>query len=146
MFLQTFTVQIKCIFTVYPLSTLPFLISDYKKKTIYYPTWCLKQLIWLLLYTSCNFKSIRSFHTEIWVSIAVSQFTYLYYALKVCTLFLKKKYIRLSICSRIVGTLWDILLRHSCLFNGCSVVQLWASCNCLNWPVNHLVTLYPHLI
>ncbi len=79
-FLQKLTVKITFIFTVYPLSTLPFLRSDYKKKNImYYPTWCLNQLTCLLLYTSCNFKSIRSFHTEIWVSIAASQFAYLYY-------------------------------------------------------------------
>ncbi len=50
----------------HPLSTLPFLRSDYKKdKNIYYPTWCLKQLICILLYTAYNFKTIRSLHTEI---------------------------------------------------------------------------------
>ncbi len=38
-------------------------------------------------------KPLRIFCFE---SIAVSQFTYLYYALKVCTLFVKKKYILLS--------------------------------------------------
>ncbi len=41
---------------------------------------------------------------------AVSQFAYLYYALKVCTLFLKKKYS--FECSIIVGKVWDIFFHH----------------------------------
>ncbi len=36
-------------------------------------------------------------------------------------LFLWGKTTYFWVCSRIVGTLWDILLRHSCVFNRCSV-------------------------
>ncbi len=68
--------------------------------------------------------------------LAASQFAYLYYALKVCTLFVKKKYILLSMYQNSRQA-----LGHTTVSLTDALLLSYASCNCLNCPVNHLVTV-----
>ncbi len=65
----------------------------------------------------------------------MSQCAYLYYALKVCTVSVKKKY-TLRVCSRRVGKLWDILSRHTTA----SLTESPVTSVTVNCPVNHLIT------